>query len=152
MNFVVYAALLWAFLRKPAAKFLEGRRQNISRTVEYLETQARNYEEQAKVMRRRLDELAQDRERTLKRYEEDGARERDRIIAEASKAADLIIERTEAAMAMEIKAARRALTEEASALALGLARGLLARTVTVEDRSRLAHEFVEQVVKLPAKN
>jgi F-type H+-transporting ATPase subunit b len=152
MNFVVYAALLYILLRKPAANFLGGRRQNIGRTVEYLETQARNYEEQAKVMRRKLDELDEDRARTLKRYEEDGAKERDRIIAEAVKAAALIVERAEAAMAQEVRAARRTLTTEASAMAMGLAGDLLARTVTGEDRARLAHEFVEQVVKLPAKN
>ena len=55
-------------------------------------------------------------------------------------------------MEQEIKGARRLLTIETGELAMTLAKELLAQTVTGDDRVRLAHAFVEQVVKLPAKN
>jgi F-type H+-transporting ATPase subunit b len=152
MNFAVYIALLYFLLRKPVSAFLGGRRDGIARQVEYLETQARNYEEQAKVMRRKIYELTADREEALKRYEAEGAKERERIVAEATKAAELIVQRTATAMEQEIKAARRILTVEAGRLAMDLARDLLAKSVTSEDQARLAHEFVEQVVKLPFKD
>jgi F-type H+-transporting ATPase subunit b len=152
LNFVVYVGVLFFLLRKPVASFLNGRREGIARQVEYLETQARNYEEQAKVMRRQLDELALEREETIKRYEAEGAKERDRIIEEAKKAAELIVQRTQAAMDQELKAVRRDLVVATGRTALAMARDMLAKTVTSEDRVRLTHEFVEQVVKLPAKN
>ncbi|MDR1658178.1 MAG: ATP synthase F0 subunit B [Deltaproteobacteria bacterium] len=152
LNFIVYAAILIFLLRKPVAAFFGGRRLDIARKVEYLETQAKNYEEQAKVMHRKLDELSLERDRLLKQYEVDGARDRDRIIEEAKKTAEQIIQRTELAMQQEIKAARRILTIEAGELAVQLAGDILARSVVDEDRTRLAHEFIEQVVKLPAKN
>ncbi|MDR2443704.1 MAG: ATP synthase F0 subunit B [Deltaproteobacteria bacterium] len=152
LNFIVYAGILYYLLRKPVAAYFGGRREKIARTMEYLEIQARNYEEQAKVMRRRLDELSLERESLIKQYERDGTKERDRIIEEAKTAAALIVERTEVAMQQEIKAARRLLTVEASELAVRLASDLLTKSIDEEDRTRLAHEFIEQVVKLPAKN
>jgi F-type H+-transporting ATPase subunit b len=151
-NFIAYVAILYFLLRKPIANFFNGRRQGIARQIEYLETQARNYEEQAKVMRKQLDELASERLEMLRRYEADGAKERYRILNEAKKAADLIVQRAQVAMDQEVKAARRTLTMEAGQLAMSLAGDLLKKTVTDDDRVRLAHEFVEQVVKLPAKN
>ena len=152
LNFIVYVGILYFLLRKPVKNYFRGRREGIARQVEYLETQARNYEEQAKVMRKQLDELAGERAEAMKRYEADGAKERDRIIEEAKKAAEFIVQRTQTAMDQEIKAARRDLTIEAGRLAMSLAKDMLAKTVTSEDRIRLAHEFVEEVVKLPAKN
>jgi F-type H+-transporting ATPase subunit b len=151
-NFAVFAALLVFLVRKPLTGHFRGRRENIARTKEYLETQARNLEEQTKVMTRKLAELDQEREAVLAQCARDGAKERDRILAEAAKTAELIIARAEAAMEQEIRTARRTLTVEAGRLAASLAEELLIKNVTEDDRIRLTHEFIEQVVKLPARN
>ncbi|MDR1298294.1 MAG: ATP synthase F0 subunit B [Deltaproteobacteria bacterium] len=150
-NFVVFALALFFLLRKPAAAFLSGRREGIGRTLEYLETQSRNLEEQTRVMRRKLSELSQERSGILTQYEREGARERDRIIADAAAAAETIIQRAEAAVAAEIQAARRDLVREAGALAKNIAEKRLREQVTDEDRWRLALDFVDQVIKLPSR-
>ncbi|MDR1608751.1 MAG: ATP synthase F0 subunit B [Deltaproteobacteria bacterium] len=152
INFVVFVGLLFFLLRKPVGAFFRGRRDNIARTIEYLETQTKNLEEQNEVMRRQLSELTSEREAILAQYERDGARERDRIVAEAQKTADLIIQRTEAAMAQELVVARRALATETGELAVKLATELIANNIQPEDQSRLNHEFMERVIRLPARH
>ncbi|MDR1050496.1 MAG: ATP synthase F0 subunit B [Deltaproteobacteria bacterium] len=150
-NFVVFALALFFFLRRPVAAFFSGRREGIGRTLEYLETQSRNLEEQTQVMRRKLSELGREKSAILTQYEREGARERDRIIAGAEAAAETIIRRAEAAVAVEIQAARRDLVREAGALAKSIAEKQLREQVTDEDRWRLAMDFVDQVIKLPSR-
>jgi F-type H+-transporting ATPase subunit b len=151
INFVVYVAILYILLRKPVKNFLAGRRDKIARTLEYLETQSRNLDEQTRAMRKQLDELSQERLGILSQYERDGAKERDRIIAEAHKTAQVIIQRAEAAMDLEVKTARQKLTTEIGRLAKDLAEKEIVEKITDDDRSRLVLEFVEKVVKLPAR-
>ncbi|MDR2385998.1 MAG: ATP synthase F0 subunit B [Deltaproteobacteria bacterium] len=151
INFIVYVALLYVLLRKPVKNYFSGRRENLARTLEYLETQSRNLDEQTEAMRRQLDQLSQERLGILGQYERDGVKERDKIIAEAQKTAQIIIQRAEAAMELEIKTARQKLTAEIGQLAQNLAQKELAEKITDSDRSRLVVEFVDKVVKLPAR-
>ncbi|MDR2301712.1 MAG: hypothetical protein LBF38_06705, partial [Deltaproteobacteria bacterium] len=62
-----------------------------------------------------------------------------------------IIQRAEAAMELEIKTARQKLTVEIGELAQSLAQKELTEKITDADRSRLVVEFVDKVVKLPAR-
>ncbi|MDR1870986.1 MAG: ATP synthase F0 subunit B [Deltaproteobacteria bacterium] len=151
LNFAAYAGILFIVLRKPVGAFFKGRRENIARTLEYLETQTRNLEEQNAAMRRQLSELTTQKEAIIAQYERDGARERDRIIDEAQKAAGLIVQKTEAAMAQELIAAKRQLTAEAGALAVRLAGEMVSQNIKPDDQSRLTHEFIESVIRLPAR-
>jgi F-type H+-transporting ATPase subunit b len=150
-NFVVFALVLFFLLKKPVVGFFHGRQEDIGRTLEYLETQSRNLAEQTQVMRRKLNELSQERIGILTQYEREGARERDRIIAEAQKTAEVIIQRAEAAVSVEIMSAKRALVKEVGELAKNIAENQLREQVTAEDRSSLALDFVEQVIKLPSR-
>jgi F-type H+-transporting ATPase subunit b len=151
INFAVYVGLLYILLRKPIKSYFSGRRDNIARTLEYLETQSRNLEEQTVVMRRQLDQLSQERLTILSQYERDGIKERDRIIEGAQKTAEVIIQRAESAMDLEIKTARKKLTAEIGELAKELAQKEIVEKITDDDRARLVLEFVDKVVKLPAR-
>ncbi|MDR2142293.1 MAG: ATP synthase F0 subunit B [Deltaproteobacteria bacterium] len=151
INFVVFVGILFFLLRKPVGAFFRGRQENIARTLEYLETQNKNLEESNGAMRRQLAELTAEREAILAQYERDGTRERDRIIAEAQKAAERIIQKTEVAMAQELLMARRGLAAETGALVVKMAGELISRNIQPEDQARLSHEFMEGVIRLPAR-
>jgi F-type H+-transporting ATPase subunit b len=151
LNFAVFFGILFFLLRKPVAEFFRNRRDGIARNLEYLETQAKNLEEQNAVLRRQLSELTSEKESILAQYERDGSRERDRIIAEAQKTAEQIIQKTEAAMAQELVMARRNLAAETGALAGSLAEELVKKNIRPDDQSRLVHEFMEQVIRLPSR-
>ncbi|MDR2198232.1 MAG: ATP synthase F0 subunit B [Deltaproteobacteria bacterium] len=148
MNFVVFAVILYLLLNKLVRNFFKGKKENISRTLEYLETQARNLEEQNQVMKRRLSQLAQEREGILAQYERDGQKERDRLIAEAKTAADLIVRKAQTAAEQELKQARRELARSTGALAVGMAGDLIRENITAEDKNALVHNFLDQLARL----
>ncbi|MDR1395370.1 MAG: hypothetical protein LBK52_04280, partial [Deltaproteobacteria bacterium] len=115
-------------------------------------TQAKNLEEQNAVLRKQLSEMTTERESVLAQYERDGARERDRIISEAQKTAGLIIAKTEQAMAQEAAQTRRTLAAETGRLVSRLAGEIVVKNIQPEAQSRLIHDFMEQVIRLPARN
>jgi F-type H+-transporting ATPase subunit b len=151
MNFAVFFAILWLLLRKPVREYFRGRKENIARTLEYLETQAANLEEQNQVMRKKLSRLSVERESLLSEYEREGARERDRIIAEARKTAESIASKARVAAEQEIKSAKRRLASETGLLAAKIAREILVNNINDEDKSRLMQDFVIQLTKLPSR-
>jgi F-type H+-transporting ATPase subunit b len=151
LNFAAFAFILWFLLRKPVREYFRGRKENIARTLEYLETQAANLEEQNEVMRKKLSQLSVEKESIMAQYESEGARERDRIIAEAHKTAEIIAQKAKVAADQEIKSAKRRLANETGLLAAKIARDVLIKNITEEDKSNLTVDFVDQLVKLPAR-
>jgi F-type H+-transporting ATPase subunit b len=150
MNFAAFIVILYLLLRKIVKSFFAQKTEGISRSLEYLETQARNLEEQNQVMKRRLSQLAQDREGILAQYERDGQKERDRIVAEARLAADQIVRKAQTAVEQELRQARRRLTQETGALAVKMAGDLVAQNITPDDKNALVHNFLEQLTRISA--
>lgn len=151
MNFVVFVVILYLLLHKLVKNFFRGKKEGISRTLEYLETQAKNLEEQNQVMKRRLSQLAQDREGILAQYERDGQKERDRIIAEANNTADQIVRKAQVAVGQELVQAKRELTKETGTLAVDMARDIIVSNITQDDKNALVHNFLEQLTRLNVK-
>ena len=152
LNFAVLFGVLFVLVRKPISKFFGGRRDNIARTLEYLETQARNLEEQNELLGRKIADIAAEREGVLDQYKRMGQKEHDRIIAEAQITAKAIVEKTEAAMDQEMRAARQLLVDEIVRLATAMATDLTIKSIDAEDHKRLTRDFMAQVEKLPLNN
>jgi F-type H+-transporting ATPase subunit b len=148
MNFAVFAVILYLLLNKLVKKFFRGRKESIGRTLEYLETQARNLEEQSQVMKRRISQLAQERVGILAQYERDGQKERDRIIAEANQTADVIVKKAQVAIEQELKLAKRQLARETGALAVKMAEEIVSKNITADDKNSLVHGFLDQLTRL----
>ena len=152
MNFAVFFAILFYVLRKPLAKYFRDRREGIARNLEYLETQARNLEEQTEIMNKQIANIASERDSILAQYERLGQKEAERIIAEAKRAAEGIIQKTQAAMDLEIKSARQSLLAEIVRLSTESATELVKKNINSDDQKRLGGEFMQQVEKLKSVN
>ena len=148
MNFIVFFIILFWLLRKPVAKFFRDRREGIERNLQYLETQARNLEEQTEIMNKQIANIASERDTILAQYERMGQKEADRIIAEAKAAAENIVQKTQAAMDLEMKAARQALLTEIVKISTQAATELVQTSINDDDHQRLTAEFMAQVEKL----
>jgi F-type H+-transporting ATPase subunit b len=134
------------------ANFFKTRRQSIAETLNELQKRTELLEGKNRLLTDKLGELDKERQNILLQYQSDGEKERERIISEAQKTAKIIVERAEQTIEQEVKAAKRRLTVETGELSIKLARELLVKSVDEEDRNRLIHEFIGQVVKLPARN
>lgn len=148
MVFAVFAGLLVYLLRKPVSKFFSDRRENIAHTLEYLETQEKNLNEQVEILNKKMDDLAAEREAVMAKFEEEGCRERDRLIAEAQATAERIKEQAGLTLALEITQAKAALKAQVAETAARLAEELVKKSVTAEDQERLARDFLAQVTRL----
>jgi F-type H+-transporting ATPase subunit b len=146
--FAALLAVLYRFARRPVAAFFRERRESIARNLEYLETQARNLEEQKEIISKEIANIALERDAILAQYESLGRKEADRIIAEAKAAAEALIEKTREAMELEMKSARQALVAEIVSLSTKAAQELVRNNITPDDHQRLTREFMEQVEKL----
>ena len=146
--FGLLVGILLRFARRPLFAFFRERRENIARSLEYLETQARNLEEQKEIMGKQIANIASEREAILAQYERLGQKEAERVIAEATAAAENLIEKTRQAMDLELKSARQVLLAEITALSTQAARDLVRKNITDEDQIRLTREFMDQVEKL----
>lgn len=147
-NFAVFFIVLFFLLRKPIAKFFKDRREGIERNLSYLETQARNFEEQAEIMNKQIANIASERDTILAQYEIIGQKEADRIIAAAKATAENIVQKTQAAMDLEFKAARQALLTEIVKISTQAATELIQTSINKDDQQRLTSEFMAQVEKL----
>ncbi|GHV56711.1 hypothetical protein FACS189460_1980 [Deltaproteobacteria bacterium] len=148
--FAVLAAVLFRVARRPVAAFFRERRESIARNLEYLETQARNLEEQRELMSKQIANIASERDAILAQYERLGQKEADRLIAEAQTAAAMLLEKAKEALELEIKSARQVLLAEIVSLSTQAARELLRKNITPDDQKRLTLEFMDQVEKLAA--
>jgi F-type H+-transporting ATPase subunit b len=146
--FTALLAILYCFARKPVTTFFRERKESIARNLEYLETQARNLEEQNEIMSKEIARTASERDAILAEYERLGKNEADRIISEAKAAAEVLIEKTRQAMEMELKSARQALLAEIVSLSTKAAQDLVQKNINADDQKRLASEFMDQVEKL----
>lgn len=152
MNFAVFFGVLFWLLRKPLGKFFKDRREGIARSLDYLETQARNLEEQTEIMNKEIANIAAERETILAQYEKMGQKEAERLISEAQAAAENIVQKTQAAMDLEMKAARQALMVEIVRISTRAADEMLRNNINDDDQKRLNREFMEQVQNLKTLN
>lgn len=152
MNFAVFFAVLFYFLRKPLAKFFRDRRENIARSLDYLETQSRNLEEQNAILNKEIANIAAERDGILAQYKTMGQKEADRLIAEATIASEAIVRKTQVAMDLEMKAARQALMLEIVRISTETAETMLRDSINDDDQKRLSNEFMDQVRNLSTLN
>jgi F-type H+-transporting ATPase subunit b len=147
INFAMLIAVLVYFARKPIQTYFGDRRSAIRKDLDDAAAMKRRAEEHYAQWNRRIVDL--DRElaeiRTAAQQRADA--ERANLIAEARAAAERI--RSDAANAVEheLRRARSRLREEASALAVELASGILREKVTAQDRDRLIDEFIERIAR-----
>jgi len=147
-NFAVTFGLLAYFVTKPIRKGLAGRREGIENALkeaqaakEKAETRYAEYDEKLTKASAEIDDIYA----SIKR---EGELERDRIIAEAKEMAVKISQDAEKAASREIAKAKAELRQEATNMAIEIARDLLTQKVTGDDQKRLVNEYIQKVGEL----
>jgi len=148
LNFAVTFGLLAYFVTKPIRKGLAGRSQGIEKALkeaqeakEKAEARYAEYDEKLTKASAEIDDIYA----SIKR---EGELERDRIIAEAKAMAEKISQDAEKASSREIAKAKAELRQEATHMAIEIARDLLTQKVTGDDQKRLVNEYIQKVGEL----
>ena len=144
-TFLVAVFLLWRFLWKPLAKFMEARRYAIEQDIE----NARKNRETAEQLRAQIDlrlaEIDTEARRLLQVANDESKRTREQILKEAQAEARRLLDNAGRQIAEERVRAIRDLRAETVALSLLIAEKALKQSVDAQVQHRLVDEFVTEL-------
>lgn len=145
VNFAILVGLLAYFLRSPIASYLRGRAERIRGDLVQAAETRRAAEVQLAAIDERMKQLPAELETLRERGVAEIAAEEARIRAAAEADRDRLLEQMRRAIDMQVRLARRTLLEEVAALATGVARERITRTITPDDQMRLIDRYTRQV-------
>ena len=146
MNFVVLFVVLFFLLRKPIPRALNSRIQGIQDQLNDLEAKKAEAEKQLAEYNQKLGTLEKEAERIMADYIRQGHEAKARILKEAEAAAEKVQAQAGRNIAHEFEQAKARLQTEIFEKSLAHAEGLLKRSITTKDQSRLVEEYLEKVV------
>lgn len=149
INFVLLFAVLFILLRKPVRAYFDGRRASIRHELDEAASLKKEAETRYAQWQRKLDALQSELDGIRATARERAEAERQSLLADARRTAERIREDAAAAVDQEVRRARARLHDEASALAVELAAGILREQVTAQDRDRLLDEFIGRIEGAP---
>ena len=144
---VIVAAILVKLLRKPAANFLNSRREEIQRLLSELEAKTSEARAEYSQVRAKLASLEEDTKKIVDELIAEGEAERKKIIETAHREAEYIQQQAQVAIQQEIQAARDSLKDEVAELSVAAAQDIIQKQMQAEDQQRLVREFMTKVVE-----
>lgn len=142
VNFVILAAVIVKFGRRPLMNFLSGRQEEIAYELRRLE------KEKAAVMQK-VDEMRRQMQDSEKRYEQmkerivaQGGARKQAIIDDAQRESRMLLEATRNHIENQLRSAKQKLRSEIIDLAVDKAMQRLPGEVTAEDDRKLVETFI----------
>jgi F-type H+-transporting ATPase subunit b len=152
VNFVVLFGGLGFLLYKPLRKFLEGRGQEIARSIQDTNAARKDAEARLGEARGRLEELNGEITRIRTDAEERGRAEKDGIIGRAREEAERLQQLAQQEIGLVSQSVTRELREYAAGLATEQARERIRARLTPESQARLIDRSIERLERLYEKS
>jgi F-type H+-transporting ATPase subunit b len=151
VNLTVFLYLLARFVGRPMAQFLNTRREGIAEELQHARKQLEEAEEMRADVSRRLAEVENEVQALEERAQTDGENEANRISAQAQEEEERFIQRVEDEITRREAETRARLAQETADLTAQLARDLLNREMTDEDRQRVLDRRLDAMTSLEGK-
>lgn len=145
LNFALLLGVIFYVARRPIREFFADRRAGIQSELAEAADLRKQAEERHAALQRKLADLDAELESIRRVARERAETESEGILADARAAAERIRRDAITAIEQETRRAQERLRQEASALSIELAAGLLEQQVTDSDRDRLLDEFIARV-------
>ena len=142
LNLGCFVALLWFFLRKPAAAFFGNRRTAVATALAKADEDRRRAEALAKELAARLESIQTEILNLKSAVRHDAEAEHAALLLKSQAEADQILNRARADLDNRVRSARAELTAYAGDLSVELAREILKKNVTEADEKRLLAEGI----------
>ena len=147
LAFVIVVGILVKLLKKPAANFLNSRREEIQRLLAELEAKTAEAKTEQAQAKARLASLEEETRKIIDELIAEGEAEKKKIIDAAHREAEYIQQQSQIAIQQELQAARDSLKDEVAELSVAAARDLIQKKIKAEDQQRLVGEFMTKVVE-----
>lgn len=143
VNLTLFLYLLARFVGRPMAQFLDTRREGIAEELQRARKQLEEAEEMRADVSRRLAEVESEVEALRERASEDSEAEARRISEQAEEEEARFLQRIEDEITRRETETRAQLAQDTADLTAKLARDLLAKEMTDEDRRRVFERNLE---------
>lgn len=151
VNLTLFLWVLHRYVWRPMAAFLETRRGGIAEELERARGQLQEADRLRAEMSKRLADVEGELARLKERAASDGAAEAERIAEQAQAEEERFLRRVEDEIARREVETRQKLAADAAALTAQLARQLLEREMTEDDRRRVFERNLEAMRALDGK-
>jgi len=141
-TFLFAILILWRFLWKPLARFMEKRTRGIEQDIANAKKNREQAEELEAQFKARLAQIDEEARGILRRAAEDGKQLHDRMLADAHEEARRLIENASRQIDTDKRHAIRELRAETVRLAVLIAEKAMKQSVNQEVQERLITEFV----------
>jgi F-type H+-transporting ATPase subunit b len=146
LNFLVLAGIYWYFGKGPVSRGLQARHDEVAREIAEAQRMKEEAQERARTYQAKLANLETELAETKKALVDAGKTERERIVKEAEEKADRIARDATQRIEQEMKQIRDDLRRETVEIAIAAAEELLQKRMTDDDQSRLADEYLTELV------
>lgn len=144
-NFVLFVALLYFVLRKPAQQFFAERAKTISAHANASAEAEREVNARLADIQQRLAGIAEEIGSLKQQAQRHGEQERDAFIARAEGFAEKARVETQRMIEQELRSAKSILRQEAVDLALSSAQSMIVNNLSGADRDRLITNYVSRL-------
>jgi F-type H+-transporting ATPase subunit b len=149
INFVAFFGLLAYLLGKPLQSFFANRRKAIGQELEEAERQRQEAARLHLETEQKVAALSAEITALTSRLHDEGQREREALIRQGETEAARVIGQIQQEADRRVAAARGQLAHEAAEAAVTMARELLARELSSEDRDRIFSRTLERLNATP---
>jgi F-type H+-transporting ATPase subunit b len=142
-TFLFAIFLLWRFLWKPLARFMEKRTLSIQQDIANAKKSREQVEELETQMKARLSQIDEEARKIIRHAADEGKQLRDRMLSEAQDEARRLIQNASHQIETDKLHAIRELRAETVRLGVLIAEKAMKQSVNQEVQERLVKEFVE---------
>ncbi len=143
VNFIILAALIIKYARRPIANFLKEKRDEVAKSIEKLETQKQTAKDQLLQYQNQLtaseNQLAQIKQKIIA----EGEKRKAEIIANAQTDSRILMETAQLRISHMIRETHGRIRTELIDTAAEIALNKLSEIITAEDRDKLIHQWMD---------
>ncbi len=151
LNLTLFSYLLYRFVGRPIGAYLETRREGIAEELRHARQQLEEADRLQAEVGKRLAEVEREVEELRAKAATDGAEEAARIAEQAVKDEERFLRRVDEEIARREAETRARLAEDTAELTAQMARDLLRREMTEEDRQRVLEKSLDHMARLEKK-
>ncbi len=144
IDFVLFVAILYYFLRKPVAEFFKTRKESIKRELEEAEQLKEEAERLFEETKKKLERLEDEIKNLLETYESMAKNERNQILKEVEKAINRILASIEEEKASILSKAKMLLLKKMSKEAMENLRRRF-ENLTLEEHAKINDKFIRSL-------
>lgn len=142
VNFLILAAVIVKFGRRPLMNFLTGRKEEIAYELRRLEEEKKAVLQKVDEVRQQIADSEARHEQSKERIVAQGRSRRQAIIEEAHRESQILMESTKNHIDNQLRMAKRKIRAELIDLAVDKAMQRLPEKVTAEDNTRLVDKLI----------